>query len=136
MTRREMREAAFKLIFEKQFNDDSLEEILALTEEVGDIPMNEASRSLLRGVVEKSAELDDIIGKFSPKRTVSRIPRVNLVILRVALYEILYGEDMPASVAINEAVELAKKFAQKEDAAFVNGVLGAYARAAEAEEKA
>lgn len=128
MTRRQMRESAFKLIFEKQFKDDSFEEMLELTADIGDIEVNDAVKALFTGTIEKSDELDEIIAKYSPKRTVSRIPKINLAILRLALFEIIYDKDMPMSVAINEAVELSKKFSQKEDAAFVNGVLGAYAR--------
>lgn len=129
MTRRQMRESAFKLIFEKQFKDEeSPDEILALTADIGDIEISAEVRALFEGTVTKSAELDEIIAIYSPKRLMSRIPRINVAILRLALYEILYEKDMPMSVAINEAVELSKKFSQKEDAAFVNGVLGAYAR--------
>lgn len=69
-----------------------------------------------------------MIAQYSEKRAVSRISRVNLALLRLALYEIKYASRVPVSVAINEAVELCKKYADKSDCVFINGVLGAYAR--------
>ncbi len=69
---------------------------------------------------------------FSKKRSIDRIPKINLAALRLAVYEILYGSDKaPMKVAINEAVGLVKKYAQDADVSFVNGVLGAYSRSLE-----
>lgn len=78
-------------------------------------------------------EIDSIISKFSNKRTVERIPKINLAILRLAIYEAIYEENVPVNVAISEAVALAGKYALEPDVSFVNGVLGSFAK--EQEEK-
>jgi N utilization substance protein B len=130
-SRRENRESAFILIFEKLFRDDSVDEIIELAENIDDIIINSEVITKFEGVVNKADELDEIITKYSEKRSVSRIPKVNLAILRLALYEAIYDEKAPLNVAINEAVLLAKKFAQEPDVAFINGVLGSYARSEE-----
>ncbi len=127
-TRREIREAAFILIFEKMFRDDSVDEIIELAENIDDLVINSDVINMFTQTVEKADELDEIIKKYSEKRAVDRIPKVNLAILRLALYEDKYVEKVPQNVAINEAVLLAKKFAQEPDVSFINGVLGAYSR--------
>ena len=135
-SRRENRESAFILIFEKLFRDDSIDEIIELAENIDDIVINSDVINTFTETVNKSDELDVIITKFSEKRTVDRIPKVNLAILRLALYEALYDEKVPQNVAINEAVLLAKKFAQEPDVSFINGVLGAYSRSDEGSKNA
>lgn len=126
--RREIRESAFILIFEKLFRDDTIDEIIELAENIDGITINSDVIKTFSNTYEKSDELDVIINRFSEKRSISRIPKVNLAILRLALYEILFDDRVPENVAINEAVLLAKKFAQEADVAFINGVLGAYSR--------
>ena len=127
MNRYKQREQAFILIFESHFADNSPEEIKEgykeNIEELGDY-----SEELFSGVCEKNAELEEIISEFSTGWKLSRISKVNLSILKLAVYEIKYIDDVPDSVAINEAVELAKKYSSKEDSAFINGVLGAFSR--------
>lgn len=130
-SRRENRESAFILIFEKMFRSDSVDEIIELAENIDDIKINSDVINIFSQTVDKAVELDSIITKFSEKRSVDRIPKVNLAILRLALYEAIYDERVPQNVAINEAVLLAKKFAQDPDVAFINGVLGAYSRSEE-----
>ena len=80
------------------------------------------------GVVVHEKELDELIQKYSIGWNIKRISRIARAILRVAAFEILYYEDVPASVAINEAVELTKRYDTKETAAFVNGILGSIVR--------
>lgn len=126
--RREIRESAFILIFEKLFRDDTIDEIIELAENIDGITINSDVIKTFSNTYEKSDELDVIINRFSEKRSISRIPKVNLAILRLALYEIIFDDRVPENVAINEAVLLAKKFAQEADVAFINGVLGAYSR--------
>jgi N utilization substance protein B len=75
-----------------------------------------------------AAELDEIITAHLKGWTLPRVPRVSLVALRLALAEMLYGEEQKAGVAINEAVELVKKYGAEDDYQFVNGLLGAVAR--------
>lgn len=131
-TRRETRESAFILIFEKQFREDTIDEILEIAKSVEEIKLNDDVINNFKGTVEKADELDIIISKYSEKRSIDRIPKINLAILRLALFEGIYDKKVPLDVAINEAVLLAKKFAQEADVAFINGVLGAYSRSDEA----
>jgi len=127
MTRSKQREQAFQLIFEALFDDADPAEHVALyndnVEETGDY-----AKVLFSGVCANREELDNTISSFLTGWKINRIAKVNLAILRLAVYEILFMEEVPDSVAINEAVELAKKYGTAEDAAFVNGVLGSVAR--------
>ena len=129
--RREIRESAFLLIFEKMFRQD--EELDDIFMEVNEIIVNDEVKKLVENVCEKQDEIDSIISKFSNKRTVERIPKINLAILRLAIYEAIYEENVPVNVAISEAVALAGKYALEPDVSFVNGVLGSFAK--EQEEK-
>lgn len=130
-TRREVREAVFILIFEKEFRKESVDEIIMSACDIDNFKLTEEVKTKFRGVIENEEKLDKFITEFSSKRSIDRIPKVNLAILRLALYEILFDEKVPLNVAINEAVLLAKKYAMPQDAAFVNGVLGSYARSLE-----
>ncbi len=131
-SKRELREGAFILYFEKQFRDDSLEDIFEVTREAegadDNLRISEGSYKLAAKVWEKRDELDKIITKYSTKRSIDRIAKINIAILHLALYEAVYEEKVPVNVAISEAVILAQKFAQDADIAFINGVLGAFSR--------
>ena len=119
--RSEEREQAFCLLFQSLFNTDENFEIYEENiESVGDY-----ARSIALGVEEKKDNLDGLIEKYSKGWKVKRLPKVNLAILRLAAYEILFVDDVPESVAINEAVELPKKYSGESDYSFINGVLGA-----------
>lgn len=96
------------------------------------LSLNSEVKALVRGIIEKSEEIDSIISKFSNKRAVERIPKINLAVLRLAIYEALYDEKVPINVAISEAVFLAEKYALDSDVSFVNGVLGSFSRCSEA----
>ena len=127
MKRSEMREAAFLLVFEKSLRmNDSFEEIIESAQDA--VEFNEVSEQLFRAVYEHADEIDKIIAGFSEKRQISRISKVSLAILRIAVYEINYSEKVPTNAAISEAVNLAKKYALDTEVQFVNGVLGAYSR--------
>ena len=130
MNRIKEREQAFFLIFQNQFSaisdDDGISLYSENVEEVG-----EYAKEVYRGVLEHKDELDEIIASFSNGWKLNRIPKVNLSILRLAVYEMKYNNDFHDSIAINEAVELAKKYSGKEDSAFINGILGAYSRSNE-----
>ena len=89
-------------------------------------PEEEDSRyinTVVEGVAEHVNELDALIASYSPSREIDRIARVDLCILRVALYEMRYCADTPESVAINEAVKLSKKYGTEDTPAYINGVL-------------
>ena len=126
MTRREAREAAFALLFETEFQPERPpEDIYALATEDRDLEENEYVRRAYYGVMEKREEIDGLIGKYSGNWKTERLSRVSRAALRLAVYEMLYCDDIPASVSINEAIELTKKFDDPRARSFVNGVLNA-----------
>lgn len=127
--RREVRQAAFLLSFEKLFLDDELDNIFAGAEELGEfITVDDEVKALVRSLFDRQEELDGIIAKYSDKRAVSRIPKVDLALLRLAIYEALYDDKVPVNVAISEAVGLTEKYALEPDVSFVNGVLGSFSK--------
>ena len=129
MTRKEERELAFTLVFEKIFNDElSIEEIVENAVEARLVEENTFAFSLAQLTYENIDEIDKLINENSVGWRVERLPKVSLAIMRLALCEILYVPSVPTGVSINEAVELAKKFATQEDASFINGILGKYVR--------
>lgn len=129
MTRKEERELAFTLIFEKIFNDDlTVEEIIKNAVEARLIEENIFACSLAQLTYDNRDEIDKIISENSVGWKIERLPKVTLAIMRLAFCELLYVPSVPTGVTINEAVELAKKFASQEDASFINGILGKYVR--------
>ena len=85
-------------------------------------------RQMAVGVSEHLAELDFYIEKYAKGWKISRISRVAMAIMRLAMYEVLYMQDIPGSVAINEAVEIAKHYEETETVSFINGILGSFIR--------
>ena len=129
MTRREAREQAFFLIFEKSFNRDvEMSDLLDLAKELNVCEEDEFLESLVYKTCEMQEQIDEHISTNARGWKINRIPKVSLAVIRLALCEILFFEDIPNAVSINEAVELAKKYATDEDASFVNGLLGSVAR--------
>ena len=126
--RREVRETACILSFEKLFRDESIDDIVRISQEYDDFKIDDEAVRLVKGVLDKQDELDKIISGFSNKRSIERIPKINLAIIRLAIYEAMYADKVPINVAISEAVALAQKYAQEPDIAFINGVLGAFSR--------
>ncbi|MBS7299233.1 MAG: transcription antitermination factor NusB [Eubacteriales bacterium] len=125
-TRSEARECAFSLVF--QIGTEAVDidfMIEQLTEEKPESIINlEYIRDALSGVSENITKIDERISAVLPaNRGIKRLSKTVLSILRLAVYEIDYVEDIPEKVAINEAVELAKKYAEDDAAQFVNGVL-------------
>ena len=123
MTRKQAREEAFILVFEKEFNGNTTEEILEAAAEARDLEPDDYIKTVFSGVYDNLAEIDGLISENSVGWSINRISKTALCILRLALFEIKYMDDIPVSVSINEAVELAKKYATKEDASFINGIL-------------
>ena len=121
LPRREARENAFLLAFSQTFGDVPLQEALDTNNECGEERPVSAYYS-------HSAEVDDLIRDHLRNWTMERLPRVSLTVLRLALAEMLYGDERKPGVVINEAVELTKKYGADEDYQFVNGLLGAVAR--------
>lgn len=133
LSRRSIRESAFIIIFEKSFGNYELDELFSIAEESENIQINDKVKDIVNGVFTHLEELDEIISKYSQKRIIERIPKVNLSVLRLAIYEAKYSENVPVNVAISEAVAIAEKYAFETDSKFINGVLGAFSRSGEAE---
>lgn len=128
MKRNEMREQAFFLSFESLFtSNDEINELIELYSE-NVVPVCDYAREVFSGVAENKDKFDETINTFSKSWKVSRLPKTTLAILYVALYEMEFVDTVPENVAINEAVELAKKYASNDDASYVNGILGAVSR--------
>lgn len=124
MTRRQAREQAFIIIFEKSFQDDlTVEEIIDNAVEAGVLEKEGFSESLSKTVYENLEAVDKLIDENLVGWRKDRISKVSASILRLAISEILYFTDIPNKVSVNEAVELAKTYAPTDDAAFINGVL-------------
>ncbi|MDD7194840.1 MAG: transcription antitermination factor NusB [Oscillospiraceae bacterium] len=129
LTRREEREQAFILLFEKSFNSETeLSELYELAVENEVISESEFVKKLIAETWKNIDEIDPIIEKYSVRWKFGRISKVALAVLRLAVCEIMYFDDIPVGVSINEAVELCKKYAAKDDAAFVNGILGSLSK--------
>ena len=135
MTRREIRDSAFKLVFEQLLRDDDINELYEIAEEIEEITVNEEVKKIVEGTLEHSEELDGIISKYSKSRSISRISKLNLAILRIAMYESLYDDNTPMNAAISEAIKLSMMYTYKEDTAFINGVLGAFSRDSQKEDR-
>ncbi len=133
MTRREIRDSAFKLVFEQLLRDDDIQELYAIAEDIDEITVNDEVKKIVDGTLEHRDELDNIIAGYSKSRELPRIPKINLAILRIALYESLYDENTPVNAAISEAIKLSMNYTYQEDTGFINGVLGAFARDLEKE---
>ena len=130
MTRREAREQSFIVLFEKIFdNDATISEIVATAKEAELIKINSFAENILNSVEEHFADIDEVIEANSQDWTIARLPKVTLAILRLAVAEIKYIDDVPNGVDVNEAVELAKKYGTSEDASFINGILGTITKA-------
>ena len=131
MSRRELREQIFKLIFRAEFYDkEELPEQEKLFFEDYELNMKPEDETYIseksNKILEKLDEIDGMINQEAKGWTTVRLGKIELTILRLAIYEIKFDEDVPAGVAINEAVEIAKKFGQEESAGFVNGVLAKF----------
>ena len=144
MVRNTAREIAVHLSYELSFTDKPVEELLdqrltpeafealsaedALYQEAPNAKQADYIRRLVRGVAEHAPELDGYISKYAKGWNFARIPLVASAVMRVAMYEILYMPDIPNGAAINEAVEIAKKYETPETVKFINGILGTFVR--------
>lgn len=152
MTRANARELAVHLIYAREFTGDEPEMVIATrlekeyyTKLSGENPVYEdrpsrAQRayidSVVMGVANRVDELNDTIGKFSIGWDISRISRLTRTIMQLAIFEILYLDDVPTGVAISEAVRIVKLYDGEDAGSFVNGILGSFARSLNAEVEA
>lgn len=137
MGRRESREEIFRLLFRIEFNSvEEMPQQMALFFE--DIDENDVTKSLkdkdrkyiadkYESIMAHIEEIDEAINKKAEGWDTKRMGKVDLTIIRLAVYEIMFDDDIPTSVAINEAVEIAKKYGQDESSGFVNGILAKFA---------
>ncbi len=132
MSRRELREHIFKILFQVEFNSvEEMKEQTALY--FGNIELEDGKEKTyisekLNNIVEYIPEIDKKINEYSEGWKVDRLGKVELSIIRLAVYELLYDDDIPTGVAINEAIELAKTFGNDSAPAFINAVLGKISR--------
>ncbi len=128
MGRRESRETALQILFQLEFNDIMEERSLDPFWKKRKGQNSEYVQDLVKGVVSKKEEIDSLIQSYSENWRLSRMLCIDRNIMRLAVYELLFEEGMPVAVAINEAVELAKKFGSNESAKFINGLLDALSK--------
>ena len=124
--RTQAREFAIQVLYQHEMNPEPLEESLAsFWEENASLPeeVRSFADSLVRGTLEHLPEIDEVIARYTENWQLNRMAAIDRNILRFGVYELLYVEDIPPKVSINEAVNIAKKFSQEESGKFVNGVL-------------
>lgn len=136
MNRRSLREQVFKLLFRVEFNErEEMEEQCHLFLEHEEVVMTEEEETHIvekyKAIHEKLEEIDAMINEKAKGWNTDRMGKVDLTVIRLAVYEMKYDETIPDGVAINEAVELAKLYGQDESAGFVNGVLAKFVEAAQ-----
>ena len=127
MNRRELREQIFKMLFRIEFHDEaSMKEQFELSAEevVKATPENQSyMEKKCEDVMNRLSDIDALINEASHGWKTSRMGKVDLTLIRLAVYEMKYEDEIPVGVAINEAVELAKKYGTDESSSFVNGIL-------------
>lgn len=129
ISRYKKREQAFILSFETLFSDTDIDELADNAIDSSDEYMSDYAISCAKGILLNCEIIDKHISdNLKQGWTIKRIAKVSYAIMRLAVYEMLFVDDVPVSVSINEAVELAKKYSVPDDSAFVNGVLGAIAK--------
>lgn len=146
MGRRGLREHIFKLLFMSEFHPEEelsdqadiyLDEGICLEDGIGTLKEEdrEYMRTKYQAIREKIPEIDGALNEIARKWKTSRMSRVDLNILRLAVYEIRYDPDVPEKVAANEAVEIAKRYGREGSASFINGLLGKIIRVVHDEEE-
>lgn len=150
MTRANARELAVHLIYGRDFTGEEPEQVVAVRlakeyyaklSEENEVYSERPSRAqtayldkVVSGVANRTGDLNNVIQKFSIGWEISRISRLTRAIMQLAIFEILYVEDVPTGVAISEAVRLAKKYDGDDTGSFVNGILGSFARSLPSED--
>ena len=126
ITRREARELLLGLVYEMDFRpDEDKDVIFEVSTDVREIPENDYIKNGYFTICEKLADIDACIAKHSVGWKTERMSRVSRAILRLGTYELLFADDIPSKVTINEAIELAKKFDDDKARSFINGILNA-----------
>jgi N utilization substance protein B len=130
MSRKASRELAMKLLYQYEFQNENKQELLSSTINLEELNDNDRDyiQNIFQGVLSEAESIDSIIDENAKGWKLSRMSKVDIAILRLAVYELKFSEDVPCNVAINEAIELAKKYSAKESGAFINGILGKVAK--------
>lgn len=144
MTRNNAREIAIQMSFELTFGHRTADQLLeeeftrerfaqigeecALYAQYPNAKQERYIRELVRGVYAHGPELDSYIEKYAVGWAFARIPRMAISVLRTAMYEVLYMQDIPNAAALNEAVEISKTYEDERTVAFINGILGTFSR--------
>ena len=130
MSRKEARELLMQLLYQMELLDDHSEETknAYLEKNFSEKGHRDYAAQLLDLVLTNKDDVDEKINENSNKWSTSRMPKVDVAILRLAVVELLYMDDIPDAVAINEAVDMAKKYGTDESKAFINGILGKIAK--------
>ncbi|MCL2036562.1 MAG: transcription antitermination factor NusB [Oscillospiraceae bacterium] len=128
MTRSQKREAVFLLLYQSSLNDDTVDELVQTNIEEFEMLEDDSIAATVKSALEYADQADKIINRFSKTRKVARIAKISVAIMRLALYEMEHDDTVPDKVAINEAIELCKKYSGENDAKFVSGLLGSYYR--------
>ena len=125
--RRKAREEALQILFQTEFNDNSLEDILRQfwKNKKADKETREFSRTLVENVLRHKEKIDLFIQSVSENWRVSRMAVIDLCILRIAVCELIFDEDLAPAIVMNEAIEIAKKYSGTKAANFINGILDA-----------
>lgn len=135
MGRKEARDGAFKMIYQLDINSNTVEQ--ALNDYYEEYNFQDADKAYIeetvKGVMTKKEEIDTIISKASKSWTLSRISKIDKAIMRLAVYEIYFRDDIPDSISVYEAVELAKTYDGPKAGGFVNGLLRGVLRKKEGE---
>jgi len=134
MKRKEAREQVVALLFETEFKtDENTAEVYAISVENREIPTDDYIKRAYFGVYENKEKIDELLGTHSNGWKTHRLSKLSRSVMRLAVYEMLFEEDIPYSVSINEAIELTKKYDDPKARAFVNGVLNSVKNELEAE---
>lgn len=128
MSRRKSREQAFIFLFESTFGLQSMDEIMVNAEFIREETVDPFTKELFEGTLDKQNLLDEYIEKNLNGWNKDRLSRTAISILRLAVFEIMFVDDIPLNVSINEAVELAKKYSTKQESAYINGVLASISK--------
>lgn len=130
MSRKVAREETMKLLYQMEINNDFSESILKNFVEARNFNNDEIQyiRDSILHINNNKKNIDQYINKYAQGWKLNRIAKIDLSLLRIAIHEILFRDDIPIEVSINEALELSKKYSTKESSKFINGILGSFVR--------
>lgn len=128
MGRKVARESAMKLLYQMELNGDFSQDAVEVFFENNDSKLdeNEYINEVIKGIKDNMEEIDSFIEKYSQGWKIKRIANIDLSILRIAVFEMMFKDDIPHQVSINEAVDVAKKYSTEESSKYINGLLGTF----------